>query len=70
MAAAARALGLNVVGITSRSSRSQLEALLRESDIISLNCPLNKHTLNLLGCVPQRILWAAQVLPALVTGVR
>ncbi|KAG2493655.1 hypothetical protein HYH03_008170 [Edaphochlamys debaryana] len=49
LAEAARGLGMQVVGVTSKSPRSDLEALLRSSHIVSLHCPLTPATRGLIG---------------------
>ena len=41
---------MTVVGTTSRSSRSDLEAVLRVADVISVHCPLTPATHELIGC--------------------
>lgn len=49
LAEAARALGMEVVGVRSTSSRRELEALLSRADFVSLHCPLTPDTRGLLG---------------------
>lgn len=49
LAAAAEALGMEVVGVRSSSSREELEALLSRADFVSLHCPLTPGTRGLLG---------------------
>ncbi len=49
LAAAARALGMEVVAVRSSSSRPELEALLARADFVSLHCPLTSGTRGLLG---------------------
>lgn len=46
---AEKGFGVKVLYTNSKSSRADLEELLRESDIVSVNAPLNDQTLNLLG---------------------
>lgn len=45
---AQKGFGMNLRFINSRSSRKDLEDLLRQSDIISINAPLNRQTKNFL----------------------
>ncbi|KAG2447217.1 hypothetical protein HYH02_007957 [Chlamydomonas schloesseri] len=49
LAEAARGLGMQVLGVTSRSSRAELEALLSSSHVVSLHCPLSPATRGLIG---------------------
>jgi phosphoglycerate dehydrogenase-like enzyme len=49
LAVAAEALGMEVIGVRSTSSRADLEALLARSDFISLHLPLRPATRGLLG---------------------
>lgn len=49
LAAAAEALGMEVVGVRSSSTREELEALLSRADFVSLHCPLTPGTRGLLG---------------------
>ncbi|GLC46125.1 hypothetical protein PLESTB_001192700 [Pleodorina starrii] len=49
LAEAARGLGMQVLGVTSRSPRSDLEHLLAASHIVSLHCPLTPATRGLIG---------------------
>ena len=49
LAAAAEALGMEVVGVRSSSSREELDALLSRADFVSLHCPLTPETRGLLG---------------------
>ncbi len=49
LAQAAAALQMEVVGITSASSRSDFEAMLRCAHFVSLHCPLTPKTRGLLG---------------------
>jgi len=56
LAAAARALGMDVVGVRSTSSREELEALLSRADFVSLHCPLTPETHGLLGEAELRLM--------------
>jgi phosphoglycerate dehydrogenase-like enzyme len=49
LAVAAEALGMEVVGVRSTSSREELDALLARADFISLHLPLTPATRGLLG---------------------
>jgi len=49
LARAGEALGMEVVGVRSTSSRAELEALLARADFVSLHCPLTPATRGLLG---------------------
>lgn len=49
LAAAARGLGMEVLGTTSSSSRADLEHLLASSHVVSLHCPLTPATRGLIG---------------------
>ncbi|GIL88112.1 hypothetical protein Vretimale_13972 [Volvox reticuliferus] len=49
LAAAAQGLGMKVMGVTSRSTRPELEQLLRSSHVVSLHCPLTSSTQGLIG---------------------
>ncbi len=49
LAGAAGALGMEVVGVRSASSRQELEALLSRADFVSLHCPLTPETQGLIG---------------------
>jgi len=49
LAAAAGALGMEVVSVRSTSSRQELEALLARADFVSLHCPLTPETRGLIG---------------------
>ncbi|KAG2444479.1 hypothetical protein HXX76_001229 [Chlamydomonas incerta] len=49
LAEAARGLGMQVVGVTSRTSRAELEALLAAAHVVSLHCPLSPATQGLIG---------------------
>ncbi|EFJ46915.1 hypothetical protein VOLCADRAFT_92712 [Volvox carteri f. nagariensis] len=49
LAAAAQGLGMQVLGVTSRSPRRDLEHLLSSSHIVSLHCPLTPATRGLIG---------------------
>ncbi|GIL67012.1 hypothetical protein Vafri_20406 [Volvox africanus] len=49
LAAAAQGLGMKVMGVTSRSTRPELEQLLRSSHVVSLHCPLTPSTRGLIG---------------------
>lgn len=40
---------MEVVGVTSRSSRQELEQLLSSCHVVSLHCPSNQRTLGLIG---------------------
>lgn len=48
LAEIAGGLGMRVVSVTSSSTPSELDALLAESDVISLHCPLTDRTRNLI----------------------
>lgn len=39
-----RAMGMDVIGVTSRSPRSELEALLTRADVVSIHCQLSSGT--------------------------
>jgi acyl-CoA synthetase (AMP-forming)/AMP-acid ligase II len=47
----AEGMSMRVISTRSSSSRAELEHLLRESDVVSLSCPLNDATRGLIGCV-------------------
>lgn len=47
--AAACGLGMQVVGVTSRSSRAELEQLLGSCHAVSIHCPLDGRTRGLIG---------------------
>lgn len=49
VAAAAQALGMEVVAVRSTSGRAEFEALLGRSDFVSLHCPLTPDTRGLMG---------------------
>lgn len=49
LAAAAEALGMEVMAVRSSSSREELEALLSRADFVSLHCPLTPATRGLIG---------------------
>ncbi|KXZ48723.1 hypothetical protein GPECTOR_25g306 [Gonium pectorale] len=49
LAKAAQGLGMEVIGVTSRSSRADLEALLAASHVVSLHCPLTPATRGLIS---------------------
>ena len=49
LATAAQALGMEVVGVRSTSSRRELEALLSRADFVSLHLPLTPETRGLIG---------------------
>lgn len=49
MAQAAKALQMEVIGVTSQTSRADFEAMLRRSLFVSLHCPLTPKTRGLLG---------------------
>jgi len=44
LATAAEALGMRVLGVTSRSPTEDFHALLAEADVVSLHCPLTSRT--------------------------
>jgi len=49
LAKTAEAIGMSVRGLNSKSSQSDLEAMLQEADIISLHCSLTPKTHHLIG---------------------
>ena len=49
LARAVEALGMQVVGVRSSSTRADLENLLRTSDYVSIHCPLNPSTRGMIG---------------------
>lgn len=49
LARAGEALGMEVIGVRSSSTRAELENLLERSDFISLHCPLTSATRGVLG---------------------
>lgn len=49
LAKTAEAIGMKVIGLTSTSSRAELEALLQTADIVSLHCSLTPKTHGLIG---------------------
>jgi len=49
------AFGMQCIGLTSRSSDAELEAALRQADVLSLHAPLKPQTQNLINA--QRLSW-------------
>ena len=49
------AFGMQCIGLTSRSSDAELEAALRQADVLSLHAPLTPQTQNLINA--QRLSW-------------
>lgn len=49
LAKTAEAIGMVVMGLNSKSSRSDLEAMLQVADVVSLHCSLTPKTHNLIG---------------------
>ena len=49
------AFGMHCIGLTSRSSDAELEAALRQADVLSLHAPLTPQTQNLINA--QRLSW-------------
>ena len=49
LAAIGRGLGMRILSVTSASEPAQLAALLAESDVISIHCPLTPQTRGLIG---------------------
>ena len=51
LAKTAEAIGMQVIGLNSKSSRADLEALLQTADIVSLHCSLTPKTHHLIGYI-------------------
>lgn len=49
LAKTAEAIGMNVIGLDSKSTSAQLTSLLQQADVVSIHCPLTPKTQNLLG---------------------
>jgi len=49
LARTAEAIGMIVMGLNSKSSRSDLEAMLQVADVVSLHCSLTPKTHHLIG---------------------
>ncbi len=49
VAKVAAAMGMKVLSTRGSSSRADLEALLRGSDVVSVHCPLTERTRGLIG---------------------
>ena len=49
------AFGMHCIGLTSRSSDAELEAALRQADVLSLHAPLTPQTQNLINA--ERLSW-------------
>jgi len=62
VASVATAMGMKILSTRSSSSRADLEALLRVSDVISVHCPLTEHTRGLLGQEELRLMKSGVIL--------
>lgn len=49
LAKTAEAIGMKVIGLNSKSSRADLEAVLQTADFVSLHCSLTPQTHHLIG---------------------
>ena len=49
LAKTAEAIGMTVMGVNSKSSRSDLEDMLQVADVVSLHCSLTPKTHHLIG---------------------